>query len=298
MRLRRGTIRSVEIKAVDGFPLQATLYDANSDRVMLVASAMGVKRRYYDSYAQHLAQNGTTVVTFDYRGIADSRPASLRGFEGSTLDWGRYDIPGVLEWIVRELRPKSLAYTGHSCGGQLAGMSPNIGAVDRFVFACAQSGYWRHWPGIRAYGLGTLWLTMPLVPRILGFFPSRFFGLGSEDLPRNVASQWGTWGRHPEYLFSDVDSAPYARITAPILAFSFRDDHYAPKRAIEALLAKYSAAPVTHVHLDERGFGHFDFFRKSKGARLWDDVVKFIRSDRDTPPSTAEAASRPVPTLP
>ena len=266
----------VEIKALDGFPLHATLYDANSDRAMVVASAMGVKRRYYDAFAQHLAKSGTSVVTFDYRGIGDSRPRSLRGFEGSMLDWGRYDIPGVIEWIVREVRPKSLAYTGHSCGGQLAGAAPNISAVDRFVFVCAQSGYWRHWPGIRAYGLGALWLAMPLVSRLIGYFPSRLFGLGSEDLPRNVASQWATWGRDPEYIFAGIDPAPYARIPAPILAYSFRDDHYAPRRAVDALLAKYSAAPVTRVHREERGFGHFDFFRKSKGAPLWDDVTRWL----------------------
>lgn len=288
----------MEIKALDGFPLDATLYDANSDRVMLVASAMGVPKRYYDSFAQHLAATGTSVVTFDYRGIGGSRPKSLRGFDGTMLDWGRYDIPGVIDWILRELRPKSLSYIGHSCGGQLAGTAPNINAVERFVFTCAQSGYWRHWPGIRAYGLGSLWLVMPPVSRLVGYFPSKLFGLGSEDLPRNVASQWGTWGRHPEYLFADVDSAPYARITAPILAYSFRDDSFAPKRAVEALLAKYSSAPITRVHSEERGFGHFDFYRKSKGARLWDDVIAFTRSGPDTLPSTVAAASHPVPATP
>ena len=291
---RESYIRCVEIKALDGYSLDASLYDANSDRVMVVASAMGVPKRYYDSFAQHVAKSGATVVTFDYRGIGGSRPQSLRGFDGTMLDWGRYDIPGVIDWIARELRPKSLSYVGHSCGGQLAGVAPNIGAVERFVFACAQSGYWRHWPGIRAYGLGSLWLVMPPVSRLVGYFPSRFFGLGSENLPRHVASQWGTWGRHPEYLFSDVDAEPYARITAPILAYSFRDDSFAPKRAVEALLAKYGGAPITRVHLEERGFGHFDFFRKSKGARLWKDVVAFTRSDPGTPLSTAAAASSPA----
>jgi predicted alpha/beta hydrolase len=276
------------IRTADGCSLHATLFDANSDRVMLVAAAMGVKRRYYDAYAQHLASRGVSVVTFDYRGIGDSRPQSLRGFEGSMLDWGRYDIPAAIDWIVRELRPKSLAYTGHSCGGQLAGAAPNVDAVDRFLFVCAQSGYWRHWPRPRAYGLGALWLAMPLISRLVGYFPSKLFGLGSEDLPRHVASQWGTWGRHPEYLFADVDPAPYARVTAPILAYSFRDDHYAPKRAVEALLAKYSGAPIEHRHVETRGFGHFDFFRRGKGEQFWEKPLATpnsqLKTGRDTPP--------------
>ncbi|HEV7239264.1 MAG TPA: alpha/beta fold hydrolase [Thermoanaerobaculia bacterium] len=269
-------VRTFTLNALDGFELHATLYDANSDRSLIMAAAMGVKRRYYDAFARHVAEGGRSVVTFDYRGMGESRPATLRGFPATMEEWGRYDIPAVIDWIGRELRPRSLAYAGHSAGGQLAGLAPNAGAVDRFLFVCSQSGYWRHWPGIRALGLGTLWVTMPIVSRIAGFFPSRLFGLGSEDLPRGIASQWARWGRHPEYLFRDVDSAPYARLTAPILAYSFRDDHYAPRRAVDALLAKYSAAPVTHLHIEERGLGHFDFFRKAKGGALWDDASQWL----------------------
>jgi predicted alpha/beta hydrolase len=267
----------MDIRTADGFALAATLYDANSDRVMLIASAMGVKRRYYDAFASHVAAQGTSVVTFDYRGIGDSRPRSLRGFAATMVEWGRLDIAAALGWIRRELRPRALLYAGHSCGGQLAGLAPNAGEVDRFLFVCCQSGYWRHWPGVRAYGLGALWALMPVVSSIAGYFPSRLFGLGSEDLPRGVASQWGTWGRHPEYLFSEVDAAPYARLTAPILAYSFRDDHYAPRAAVDALLRKYSGAAVERRHVEERGFGHFDYFRRSRGEPLWPDAVRWLK---------------------
>jgi predicted alpha/beta hydrolase len=265
------------IRTADGVSLHATLYDAHGDRAMLIASAMGVKRRYYDAFAQHAAARGISVVTFDYRGIGESRPKSLRGFDASMLDWGRADIPAAIDWIRRELRPQSLAYLGHSAGGQLAGLAPNADAVDRFVFVSSQSGYWRHWPGLRAYGLGALWVMMPVLSHAFGYFPAKLVGLGSEDLPRGVAAQWARWGRHRDYLFRDVDPTLYARITAPVLAYSLRDDHYAPLRAVEALLARYSGARVEHRHLALRGLGHFDYFRRAHAA-LWNEITEWVAS--------------------
>jgi predicted alpha/beta hydrolase len=117
---------------------------------------------------------------------------------------------------------------------------------------------------------------MPAVSRLFGYFPSKLVGLGAEDLPRGVASQWARRGRHRDYLFRDVDRALYSRITAPVLAYSLRDDKYAPRAAVDALAAHYPN--VTRVHLEERGLGHFDWFRKGR-ERLWEDVVQWLRAE-------------------
>jgi predicted alpha/beta hydrolase len=271
-------VRSIELPAADGFALRGTLYDAQSDSALIMASATGVKRRYYDAFARFVAERGTSVVTFDYRGIGDSRPASLRGFAGTMRDWGRLDLTGAIDWISQELHPKSLVLAGHSAGGQIVGMAPNADRIDRLVFVCAQSGYWRHWPGFGRWRLGFLWYTMPLISRLAGYFPSRLVGLGSEDLPRGVASQWAHWGRHPEYLFSDTDPRPYAKLTAPILAWSFADDTYAPRPAVDALLEHYSGATITRRHLEGPGVGHFGFFRQAKGEVLWNETIGWLRS--------------------
>jgi predicted alpha/beta hydrolase len=267
-------VRSIELRAADGHTLAATLYDAGSHDALLVASAMGVKRRYYDAFARTVSERGRSVLTFDYRGIGDSRPRSLRGVAATMQEWGTLDIPAAIDWISRELRPESFAYLGHSAGGQLAGLAPNIDRVDRLVFVAAQSGYWRHWLGLRAYGLGFLWVLMPVISRAVGWFPGKML-MGSEDLPRGVASQWARWGRHPDYLFAYNDSAPYARITAPLLAYSMRVDHYAPRPAVDALVAKYSGAQVTRVHRDD-DIGHFEAFRRGKGEPLWQEIVAWL----------------------
>lgn len=261
----------MELRTADGFTLHATLYDARSGRAAIIASAMGVKRRYYDPFAQYLAQNGISALTFDYRGIGDSRPKSLRGFEATMSDWAVHDLAAAIDFVARELRPKSLLLVGHSAGGQLVGLTPNADRIDRMVFVSAQSGYWRHWPGLFAVGMGTLWYTMPLIARVVGFFPP---GLGMQALPRGVATQWARWGRHRHYLFSDA----FARLTAPILAWSFADDRYAPKAAVDDLLSRYRGAAITRRHLEARGIGHFGFFRRGVAAPLWEETVQFLHA--------------------
>lgn len=128
-------VRPLELRAADGFTLHATLYDASSTNVTFVAGAMGVKRRYYDAFARFMTERGRSVVTIDYRGIGDSRPRTLRGFDATMADWGRFDIDAALAWIAGELRPASLTYVGHSAGGQLAALAPHADRVAAGYFA-------------------------------------------------------------------------------------------------------------------------------------------------------------------
>jgi predicted alpha/beta hydrolase len=261
----------MDIRASDGYVLKGTHYEGG-DHAIVIAGAMGVARRFYDGFASHLAANGKSVVTFDYRGIADSKPPSLRKFGGSLSDWGKLDLPAVIDWTLRELKPARISLVGHSCGGQIVGLAPNADVLDRLAFVCAQSGYWRLWPAPRRYALGFLWLVMPAVARTLGFFPSRLFRLGNQDLPREVAAQWATAGRHPDYIFGFHDDAAYRALTAPILAWSFAEDTYAPKPAVEALLRHYASAPIEHRHVDGRRVGHWGFFRKGSDE-LWRETL-------------------------
>ena len=270
--------RNIEIHATDGYTLRGTAYEGG-ERAIVVAAAMGVKRRFYDAFAQYAAERGFSVLTFDYRGIGESRPPSLRGFPATMADWGRLDLPAAISFALDELRPKSLSLVGHSCGGQIAALAPNVGRVGRLAFAACQSGWWRHWPRPRGYGLAALWYTMPSIARLFGYFPSRRVGLGSEDLPAGVASQWATSGRHPEYVFrfmTGEERARYAALARPLLSWSFADDAYAPKRAVDWLAGKYASADVTRRHIEGRKIGHFGFFRKD-AEDLWEETLEFLR---------------------
>jgi predicted alpha/beta hydrolase len=63
---------------------------------VIINAATSVRCRYYSRFADYLFAQGCDVLTYDYRGIGESRPASLRGFQASWSDWGRLDFEAML----------------------------------------------------------------------------------------------------------------------------------------------------------------------------------------------------------
>jgi len=298
------SIRDIRLRATDGFELAATLYEPPDDdrtaAVVLVAPASGVKRRYYDKYARFLADSGLATVTFDYRGIGDSRPRSLRGFEASLSDWAEKDVAGVIDWIIAQRAARRLLVVGHSIGGQLIGLAPNNDRVDALLAVAAQSGYWGWWSGSRKLFMWSLWhVLMPGLTPVFSYFPSKKLGL-SEDLPAGVARQWARWGRHPDYIVDD-DGKPlrdgFRRFTGPIRSYSFTDDIHAPRAAVESMIRCYERASKEWRHLSppELGLdaiGHFGFFREPLRATLWKESVEWFRQQAPDRRRSVVAAQR------
>ena len=289
---------AVALRATDGMMLAATRYDPSPStavgRVVLIAGATGVKRTFYDRFARDLAERGFAVLTLDYRGIGDSRPRSLRGFSARMRDWGEKDLVAAVEWIGATYPGHPFLIVGHSAGGQLVGLMPNSARAAGLLAVAAQSGYWRFWAVPRRYLMAVFWnVLVPVSTAIAGYFPSKIFGIG-QDLPAGVAREWGRWCRHPDYMTNE-DGTPlrpyFGDFRSPILALSFSDDGaFAPRPAVDALLRFYTAAPVTHHHIDprsigQRRLGHWGFFRES-GRSLWDATAAWLAN-----PSTAAAAS-------
>lgn len=277
----------LRISARDDYQLAATRFDAAGapQAVVLIASATGVKRSVYRRFAEHLAGTGFAVLTWDYRGIGGSRPATLRGAAFTMRDWAEQDLSGAIEWAAAAWPGVPLVAIGHSFGGQGIGLAPNAGQLTAIVTVAAQSGYWGHWPMPARYLYATLWhVVMPGLTRLVGWFPSRAVGMG-EDLPRGVALQWSHWCRSPDYM---GDWAGHRTLAVPMLVWGFTDDPYAPPRAVAALHDHYAGATQTRRIMTpaEAGgpVGHFGFFRP--GARtLWDETARWlaraiVRSDR------------------
>ena len=137
--------QDTSIAARDGYQLAATVFTptATPVRAVLINSATAVPRKIYRAFATYLAEQGGTVLTYDYRGIGGSRPASLRGFQVRMRDWAALDVAGAIDHM-RAVWPKlPLAVVGHSFGGQAAGLAPNNSEISRALFVAAQAGYWR-----------------------------------------------------------------------------------------------------------------------------------------------------------
>jgi predicted alpha/beta hydrolase len=112
------TKQDLLVTATDGFQLAATCYQSQETKSIpiLINSGIAIRRWFYDDFARFLAQHGFTVYTYDYRGIGDSRPASLRKFEAFAHEWGEKDTAGMIEYITAQQAERVVAI-GHSMGG-------------------------------------------------------------------------------------------------------------------------------------------------------------------------------------
>ncbi|VAW02432.1 Hydrolases of the alpha/beta superfamily [hydrothermal vent metagenome] len=272
------------IPARDGYQLAATIRTPadSRGRVVVISSAMAVKRGFYDRLADYFLAAGYTVITYDYRGIGGSRKGSLRGFEATLSDWALLDMQGVIEWTTQTLHPDRLFLFGHSAGGQLAGMIADPTPIDAMVTVASQSGYWRiQGKGQRMVVAFHSHVALPGLPKIFGYMPwSRISK--AEDIPKGVSEEWARWIRSPDYLLGD-DSLPldrYSRFTAPVLAYSLADDTWGTREAVNAMMSAYPNVERRHVEPSDIGvesIGHFGFFRP-ESKPLWDDVVTWLET--------------------
>jgi predicted alpha/beta hydrolase len=272
----------LRLTAADGYALSGRVFGARKQGpVLVINGATGVHQRYYARFAEWAADRDATVLTWDYRGIGESRPYRLQGFTGTMSDWGRHDFEGVLRFVQREWSGRQIVALGHSVGGQLIGQAASNPLLSRVVTVGSQFGSWNLWPRPRRWAMAGLWYgVMPAVTRAMGYFPGSL-GIGA-DLPKEVALEWARWCRSPEYFLAHgVSGEGYARLSVPLLSFSFSDDTFAPKAAVDALHALYANAQLERRHFSPRelavkAVGHFGFFRESFRETLWEQLGAFV----------------------
>lgn len=263
----------------DGFPLSVQVCEARSPRtnLLLLSPANGVPARFYLPFARWLAAEGFTTLTWDWRGLGDTAPTTLRGFDADMLDWATLDQPAVLDWaFARYAQP--MIGIGHSFGGQVFGMAGHPERFAKIILFGASNAYWRLWPVAMRYPFRA-WITaMRAATAVAGFLPGKRLGLGA-DLPAGVARQWLEWCLDPDY---HRRWQGHAAIKAPVLSYAFSDDRYAPVNARQDLLQRYGGeksllTPRPQDFGLER-IGHFDFFRRRNEKILWPAFLPHLSS--------------------
>jgi len=277
--------QDTSIAARDGYQLAATVFTPTvaPARAVLINSATAVPRRIYRGFAAYLAEQGCAVLTYDYRGIGGSRPASLRGFPVRMRDWAALDVAGAIDHM-RAVWPKlPLAVVGHSFGGQAVGLAPNNSEISRALFIAAQAGYWRlfHSPEkYRVYAM--LRLIGSPIARTLGYVPGRL-GIG-EDMPRDVFLEWTDWVMKPRYFFDDATLAAlenFPRYRGALRAICLTDDPWATPAAVDLLCSGFTGTTTERIDIRPADagtakIGHFGFFRPEHGAMLWRDAAQWL----------------------
>jgi predicted alpha/beta hydrolase len=277
--------RNLRIPVRDDINIGISVFDTGNPRGILVLNpAMGVPRAFYDDFANWMSTQGYHVVTWNYRGTADS--GDPRNSDAHIHDWGEADLDTLLGWCREQWPGLPLVIGAHSVGGQIIGMASNARHADAIITIASQSGYWKHYRGLLRWQIVFLWfLFIPLACRLLGYFPGRILGNGGDDIPANVARQWARWGRDPDYLqgrHRRNSADGYAAITCPLLGVWIGDDDLATWAANRAMLGWYLRADITTLDLvpAQQGMqriGHFGFFRAERGRdRLWPQLTRWL----------------------
>ncbi|MDO9414901.1 alpha/beta hydrolase family protein [Pararhizobium sp.] len=281
--------KPVEIVCRDGVRLGGHLWPAAHRPVIgnvLINAATGVLARYYHFYARFLAGHGFNVLTYDYRGIGQSRPLELKGCGYRWRDWGELDTDAALIFLHRHAPDQPLLVVGHSIGGVLPGMAKSASMIDRMLTVGAQYAWWRDYAPDDCLRLFLKWhVAMPVLTALFGYFPGRKLGW-LEDLPAGVANEWSfrtarlEKSQKPETRAALLQG--FAGVTAPILAIALSDDEIGTPRAILRALDYYSGAEKTAVLLTPNDFGfdrigHFGVFHARHAAGFWLDSLLWLR---------------------
>ncbi len=280
---RKTESEEIRIIAEDGVELFGTRFPGG-DRVALLFPALGVVRKYYDSFCRFLQARGWTVVSIDYRGIGGSLHHPIRKAPGTLLDWATLDMDAAIGWATQNRKPEKLVVVGHSIGAQIMPLAPRQDRVDAFVQIAAPTPFLEAWEGFQKLKLLFFWyFLIPVNTWLWGFLPMKAFGMG-ENIPRGIAYQWARWGRSNDYTDAEGTSlrGELSNYRGPLLNISFTDDpFYAPLRSVKRLLELYANAQKEHRHIDPKevgseGISHFGFFRSGACPKLWEEVAEWL----------------------
>lgn len=279
------TVRDFLQPAADGYPLSMRLLSpASPTHAVLVSSGTGFPKGFYDRFARWLAGRGAVVLTYDFRGIAGSRPEDLAAMVMDYPDWGRLDMPAALDALIAAAPGLPVAHVGHSVGGHFLGFMPNHARIKRHAFVAVGSGYWgRHH---RSYNPLELFFWLGFGPFSLwrhGYIKGEGLWAGT-DLPRGVFTTWRRWCLKEPYFLDELPDRlqphHFIDITAPIRSWIFTDDPIATPTTGPILLRAYPNAPAEVVvrrpsDVQQKRIGHEGAFRRGMEP-LWAEIHDWL----------------------
>ncbi|MES0827589.1 alpha/beta hydrolase family protein [Ruegeria sp. SCP11] len=248
---------------------------------VVLHSATGVPRDYYQHFARWMAaERGMACLTYDYRDFGHSLRGSLKQAQATMADWALIDMPAARTEMRRRFPNVRQWSIGHSVGGMLGPVQPDIDQIDRMICVCSGpvTVSDHPWP-YRALALLFWYGHAPLAVKALGYLPGKALGFGA-DLPASVYWQWRSWCTAPRNYLPQVGvtlpKARWAQTDTPVDLFAFEDDDLVPQKAVWRLADLYGANARRHL-LSPSEFGlpevgHIGAFAR-RSAAVWPRLI-------------------------
>jgi predicted alpha/beta hydrolase len=269
----------VTIPSQDG-TLAARMYRAERPRAVAVLNpATGVPQSYYQPFADWLAVQGVSCLTYDYRGFGASAQGPVRDVTLNMADWGVHDQQAARDWLSDQAPDLPLWVIGHSLGGFTLGYQSGLERIARVIALCSGPLHVSDHPWPYQAMARVFWFALgPGLVATTGYLPGRLSGLRA-DVPGPVFRQWKIWCTKRGFHLADTSLPPHdaSALQAPLRSVAPSDDVMIPPAVVARLGELYPKSRQTHVTLDIADYGlhkvgHLAIFAR-RNAVLWPIVL-------------------------
>jgi predicted alpha/beta hydrolase len=277
--------KAEQIKTKDGRSIRLRIYspERETNRVIVIAPSAEVTQKFYYDFACYFLLYDFSVVTFDYRGVGDSAPEVMKGYDAKLDQWAFQDTDAVLRFVKNRNPKQEIIFIGHGVGGEIIGLAPASQYINKIVLVnCALScSRLRRWKD--KIWIGAMKTFVKITSWLFGYFPGKKLGV-MNNIPRGVMYEWIHWCNNENGLFDDFSDHNYRKLQVPLLALSFTDDWRSQKSGVIAMLEHFTSACITWRHLkpSEAGvqkMGHSGFFKLNRGEKTWHDLLRWMNDD-------------------
>ncbi|OWR15267.1 alpha/beta fold hydrolase [Chryseobacterium sp. VAUSW3] len=280
-------MKELVLQTPDQFPISVKIFEPEipKRKLLVINSATGVRQQVYFSFAKYLATQGFTVITYDYRGIGESKPRKMKGFEASMRIWGTRDFKTITGFIKENYPDYTKFCLGHSVGALILGMNEDSVIFKKFIFIATQDAYIGHlsWRVAVTAALG-FGIAVPVTVILKGYFPAHRFGLG-ESLPKGSAYDWRTLilnKKSTGRLYEKIEKDYSKDLNQEAFIIHAEDDSWVTMKGMESLMnnsypnMKKTYREIKVSESPKKQVGHINFFR-SYNRVLWKIILDKIQ---------------------
>lgn len=269
------------LSAHTGAEVPLTLYEPEGRprAVYFFMPALGTPARFYRRLGEGLAAEGIAVAVLEQRGHGDSpyRPSHTVNF--GYKEYLEEDIPAARAFLANHYEGLPFYMGGHSLGCHMTNMTVglNPAGIDGVIHVACVFPYVGLYNWRTAFGMRFLCLLIPLLGKILGYYPGKRFGFGANEFVKSMMD-WRVWALKGTYDFGGYGGIEekMEAYKGRFLSLEMKEDAFASDAATAKPRAVLSGAEATLIHVTEKEqgdyIGHFDWARKPDG------IVHIIRN--------------------
>ncbi|MCP4414350.1 MAG: alpha/beta fold hydrolase [Gammaproteobacteria bacterium] len=267
--------KTLNITTNDAHSFNISCYgQQDAEKVLLFFPAMGVEARYYRHWARTMAVQGYLCCISDFRGHGTSNIRPKSGIDFGYQQMIEEDMHSSVENVLNFAEADSLYLGGHSLGGQLsclyAGTRSNeLSWLSGLLLIASCTIHHSGWPGMYGFGMRLIPWFFTVLAKVLGYFPGHRLNFAGREAKQQILdwAQSGNDGLYQPLGYQTELEPQMEKVQVPLLTISFEDDLYAPRGAVEDLLAKMSGCMIYRQHLKADQYpkailDHFSWARK------------------------------------